>query len=78
VLRRRVHRHQYRAAGLPSSFAASLAAAEIGTKAGDDAQITTSTLDLTGRPPRTFNEFVCRNAGEWLDADAGGNLRPGE
>ena len=63
----------YRAAGLPSSFAASLAAAEIGTKAGDDAQITTSVLDLTGRPPRTFDEFVRRNVSEWLDADAVGN-----
>ena len=67
----------YRAAGLPSSFAASLAAAEIGTKAGDDAQITTSVLDLTGRPPRTFEEFVRRNLSEWPGADAVGNLRHG-
>ena len=59
----------YRAAGLPSSFAASLAADGLGTKAGDDAQITTSVLDLTGHPPRTFNEFVRRNMSEWLDAD---------
>ncbi len=68
----------YRAAGLPSSFAASLAAVEIGTRAGDDAQITTSVLDLTGRPPRTFDEFVRRNAGEWLDADAADDLRQGD
>lgn len=68
----------YRAAGLPSSFAASLAAVEIGTRAGDDAQITTSVLDLTGRPPGTFDEFVRRNVGEWLDADAVGNLRHGD
>ncbi len=58
----------YRAAGLPSSFAASLAATEIGTKAGDNAQITTSVLDLTGRPPRTFDDFVRRHVSEWLDA----------
>ena len=67
----------YRAAGLPSSFAASLAAAEIGTKAGEDAQITTSVLDLTGRPPRTFEEFVRRNAGEWRDAGAPGEPHHG-
>lgn len=60
----------YRAAGLPSSFAASLAAAELGAKAGDDAQITTSVFDLTGRPPRPFGGFVRRNVSEWLDADA--------
>ncbi len=65
----------YRAAGLPASFAASLAAVEIGTKAGDDAQITTSVLDLTGRPPGSFDEFVRQNVNEWLDADAVGNLR---
>lgn len=68
----------YRAAGLPASFAASLAATEIGVKAGDDAQITTSVLDLTGRPPRTFDEFVRRNRSEWVDTDAGGNLHHGD
>lgn len=60
----------YRAAGLPSSFATSLAAVEIGTKAGHDAQITTSVLDLTGHPPATFDAFVRRNMSAWLDPDA--------
>jgi len=58
----------HRAAGLPPSFAASLAAAENGTKAGDDAQITTAVFDLTGRAPRSFDEFVRRHKSEWLDA----------
>ena len=67
----------YRAAGLPASFAASLAGTEVGVKAGDDAQITTSVLDLTGRPPRTFGEFVRRNLSKWVDTDARGNLHHG-
>ncbi len=59
----------YRAAGLPPSFAASLAAVELGTKAGDDARISTSVLDLTGHAPRTFEEYVRRNVGSWSAAD---------
>ena len=39
----------YQAAGLPPTFATSLAAAEIGTKGGDDAQITTSVPVATTR-----------------------------
>jgi len=59
---------RYRAAGMPASFAASLAAVEIGMKAGENAQISTSVLDLTGRPPRTFDEFVRQHAHEWTYA----------
>ena len=55
----------YQAAGLPPAFAASLAAAEILTKADDDAQITTSVLDLTGRAPRSFDDFDRRHADEF-------------
>jgi uncharacterized protein YbjT (DUF2867 family) len=65
----------YRAAGLPASFATSLAAVENGTKAGADARLTTSVLDLTGRPPRTFDDFVRRNRAAWLDPDNAGKHR---
>lgn len=62
----------YRAMKLPAAFATSLAAVEIGTMAGDDAHLTTSVLDLTGRPPYSFADFVRLNRDEWLhnkDAD---------
>jgi hypothetical protein len=54
-----------RAAGLPASFADRLAAAEIGVASGHADRITTSVLELTGRPPRTFTDFVREHAGEW-------------
>lgn len=57
----------YRAAGLPSAFAASLAAVEIATQAGEQAQLSTSVLHLTGRPPSSFGDFVRRHADAWLD-----------
>jgi hypothetical protein len=28
-------------------------------------EVTTSVLDLTGRPPRTFEDFVREHAAEW-------------
>ena len=61
----------YRAAGLPPSFATSLAAAETATREGDDAAVTTAVLDLTGRPPRTFDDFVRQTARTWLAPGAG-------
>ncbi|QWF76821.1 NAD(P)H-binding protein [Amycolatopsis sp. CA-230715] len=55
----------YRAAGIAADFAAALAAVEDGIRAGQDDQISTAVLDLTGRPPRTFAEFVQEHATAW-------------
>ncbi|WP_052373066.1 NAD(P)H-binding protein [Amycolatopsis taiwanensis] len=55
----------YRAAGMPAGFAAALAAVEDGIRAGREEQVSTAVLDLTGRPPRTFAEFVEEHATEW-------------
>lgn len=57
----------YRAAGLPSEFAAAIAAVEDGIRAGREDRVSTAVLDLTGRPPRTFAEFVKEHATEWSD-----------
>ncbi|ANY10367.1 NAD(P)H-binding protein [Pseudonocardia sp. HH130630-07] len=54
-----------RAAGLPPAFAESLAAVEIGIRAHGDERISTSVLELTGRAPRSFEDFVRRHADEW-------------
>lgn len=59
---------RYRAAGLPAEFAVSLAATEDDVRAGRYEQVTTSVLDLTGRPPRTFEDFVRQHAAEWQPA----------
>jgi uncharacterized protein YbjT (DUF2867 family) len=48
----------YRAAGIPAEFAAAIAAVEDGIRAGREDRVSTAVLDLTGRPPRTFAEFV--------------------
>ncbi len=56
---------RYRAAGLPAEFAGSLAATEDDVRAGRYDEVTTSVLDLTGRPPRTFEDFVREHAAEW-------------
>ncbi|TQJ02709.1 NAD(P)H-binding protein [Amycolatopsis cihanbeyliensis] len=56
----------YRAAGMPAEFAAALAAVEDGIRAGRDDQVSTAVLDLTGRPPRGFAEFVQEHATEWV------------
>ena len=55
----------YRAAGLPAEFASSLAAIGDDVRAGRYDEGTTSVLDLTGRPPRTFEDFVREHAAEW-------------
>jgi uncharacterized protein YbjT (DUF2867 family) len=59
-----------RAAGLPAEFAAALAAVEDGVRAGREDQVSTAVLDLTGRPPRTFADFVRDHAAEWADTGA--------
>lgn len=56
---------RYRAAGLPAGFAGSLAAIGGDVRAGRYDEVTTSVLDLTGRPPRTFEDFVREHAAEW-------------
>lgn len=58
----------YRAAGMPAEFADALATVEDGIKAGRNDQVSTAVLDLTGRPPRTFAEFVQEHAPAWAAA----------
>ena len=55
----------YRAAGLPDAFAASLAAVDANIRAGRDDLVSTAVLDLTGRPPRTFAEFLRDHAARY-------------
>ncbi len=55
----------YRASGMPPEFAAALAAVERGIKEGRQDHVSTAVLELTGRPPRTFAEFVSDHAYEW-------------
>jgi uncharacterized protein YbjT (DUF2867 family) len=54
-----------RAAGIPAEFAAILAAADAGVRAGREDELSTAVLDLTGRPPRTFTQFVQEHAARW-------------
>jgi uncharacterized protein YbjT (DUF2867 family) len=54
----------YRAAGIPAPLADALAAVDALLDAGQEDQVTTAVLDLTGRPPRTFAEFVRDHATE--------------
>jgi uncharacterized protein YbjT (DUF2867 family) len=54
----------YRAAGTPAPLADALAAVDARLDAGREDQVTTAVLDLTGRPPRTFAEFVRDHATE--------------
>ncbi|WP_069173549.1 NAD(P)H-binding protein [Streptomyces griseus] len=56
----------YRASGMPTEFAAALAAVERGIKEGREDQVSTAVLELTGRPPRAFAEFVSDHAYEWM------------
>ncbi|MEO3890576.1 NAD(P)H-binding protein [Nonomuraea sp. B5E05] len=57
----------YRAAGMPADFAAALAAVDAGISAGRDDLVSTAVLDLTGRPPRGFDEFARDHASEWAN-----------
>lgn len=58
------------AAGLPAPFAAVLAATEDDVRANRYDDVTTSVLDLTGRPPRTFEDFVGEHVEEWQSSGA--------
>ncbi|WP_020667784.1 NAD(P)H-binding protein [Amycolatopsis nigrescens] len=64
-----------RAAGIPAEFAAALASVEDGIRAGREDQVSTAVLDLTGRPPRTFAEFVKDHAAEWGNVDSAASDR---
>ncbi|MEV4069980.1 NAD(P)H-binding protein [Nonomuraea fuscirosea] len=55
----------YRAAGLPAGFAAALATVEDGIRSGREDRVSTTVLDLTGLPPRTFARFVSEHGDEW-------------
>jgi hypothetical protein len=54
-----------RATGMPAEFAAILATADAGVRAGREDEVGTAVLELTGRPPRTFAEFVDDHAARW-------------
>ncbi|RSM44927.1 ergot alkaloid biosynthesis protein [Amycolatopsis balhimycina DSM 5908] len=54
-----------RAAGIPAEFATILAAADAGVLAGREDELSTAVLALTGRPPRTFTQFVQEHAARW-------------
>ncbi|GAA3545701.1 NAD(P)H-binding protein [Amycolatopsis ultiminotia] len=56
---------ELRAAGMPADFAAILAAADAGVRTGREDEISTAVLELTGRPPRSFAEFVQEHAARW-------------
>jgi uncharacterized protein YbjT (DUF2867 family) len=58
----------YRASGVSEEFAASIAAVEDGIREGREDQVSTAVLDLTGRPPRSFEEFAEVHAAAWSDA----------
>ncbi|MXG30205.1 NAD(P)H-binding protein [Streptomyces sp. YIM 132580] len=55
----------YRASGMPTEFADALAAVEHRIKEGREDQVSTAVLQLTGRPPRAFSEFITDHAYEW-------------
>ncbi|GAA0937892.1 NAD(P)H-binding protein [Pseudonocardia zijingensis] len=57
----------YRATGMPAALADALAAVDAGLAAGREDRVSTAVLDLTGRPPRTFAEFVREHAAEWTN-----------
>lgn len=56
---------RHRAAGLPAAFAGSLAEIGDDVRAGRYDEVTTSVLDLTGQPARTFEDFAREHAAEW-------------
>ncbi|TDD08618.1 ergot alkaloid biosynthesis protein [Saccharopolyspora terrae] len=58
----------YRASGVSEEFALSIAAVEDGIREGREDQVSTAVLDLTGRPPRSFEEFADVHAAAWSDA----------
>ncbi|OZM80959.1 NAD(P)H-binding protein [Pseudonocardia sp. MH-G8] len=59
-----------RASGMPAQLADALAAVDARLGAGKEDHVSTAVLELTGRPPRTFAEFVRDHATEWVDPGA--------
>lgn len=55
----------YRSAGMPAEFASALASVEEGIRAGREDRVSTAVLDLTGRTPRSFAEFVRDYGSDW-------------
>ncbi|OZM80788.1 hypothetical protein [Pseudonocardia sp. MH-G8] len=62
-----------REAGIPASFAGSLAGVEISVRKSHAEGATTSVQDLTGRGPRTFTAFVHEHADEWAAPSRNGD-----
>lgn len=56
----------YRSAGMPAEFASALASVEEGIRAGREDRVSTAVLDLTGRSPRSFAEFVRDHGSDWV------------
>ncbi|ASO20444.1 uncharacterized protein YbjT (DUF2867 family) [Actinoalloteichus hoggarensis] len=65
-----------RAAGMPAEFAAALAAVEADIEHGSQDHVSTAVLELTGRQPRHFAEFVRDHAAEWAPGSASGGTTP--
>lgn len=63
----------YRASGMPDAFASALAAVDADIRTGRNDQVSTAVLGLTGRPPRTFAEFVQDHAPQWAHAGTPGD-----
>jgi uncharacterized protein YbjT (DUF2867 family) len=63
----------YRASGMPDAFATALAAVDAGIRTGQDDQVSTAVLELTGSPPRSFAEFVQDHASQWGSGAAFGD-----
>ena len=57
---------RYVALGVPEGWAKFLAYAEIGIKNGDEDRLSDDVLDVTGRSPKKFRDFVKENKAFWL------------
>jgi uncharacterized protein YbjT (DUF2867 family) len=60
----------YRASGMPDAFATALAAVDAGLRTGRDDRVSDAVLELTGRPPRSFADFVRDHAPQWASGAA--------
>ncbi len=52
-------------AGIPASYAALLAGLDEAIKHGAEDRVTSTVLDVTGRPSKAFGDFARDNAGAW-------------
>ncbi|MEU0132685.1 NAD(P)H-binding protein [Streptomyces sp. NPDC006296] len=60
--------YTYRASGMPDAFATALAAVDAGIRTGREDRVSSAVLDLTGRPPRTFADFVQDHLARWTSS----------